>query len=70
MLTQVTCRLTDGVTADAMAGVDMSLRVYEHAYEPTVITVHARNECLRAITHILSLEPDPFPPTLLHLPST
>ena len=57
MLTQVTRRLTDGVTADAMAGVDMSLRVYEHAYEPTVITVHARNECLRANTHILSLEP-------------
>ena len=70
VLTRVTRRLTNGVMADAVAGVDMSLRAYEHAFEPPVIAVHARSECVRANTPLLSLEPNSFIPTLLYLLST
>jgi hypothetical protein len=70
VLTRVTRRITDGVLVDAVAGVDISLRAYQHAFQPPVITVHARRECLRANTPLLPLEPKPFTPTLLYLLST
>ena len=70
VLTRVTHRITDGVLADAVAGVDMSLRAYQHAFQPPVIAVHARSECVRANTPLLPLEPNPFTSTLLYLLST
>jgi len=70
VLTRVTRHRTNGVMADAVVGVDMSLHAYEHAFEPPVIAVHARSECVRANMPLLSLEPNPFTPTLLYLLST
>ena len=70
VLTRVARRLTDEVAADTLAGVDMSLCAYEHTYEPTVIAAHARSECVRTTTRLLSLGTNPFTPTLLYLLST
>ena len=70
VLTRVTRRRTDEVLTDAVAGVNMSLRAYQHAFQPPVIAVHARSECVHANTPLLPQEPNPFTPTLLYLLST
>jgi hypothetical protein len=70
VLTRVTRPITDGVLADAVAGVYMSLRAYQHAFQPPVNAVRARCECVRANTPLLPLEPNTFTPTFLYLLST
>ena len=67
VLTRVTRPITDGVLADAVAGVYMSLRAYQHAFQPPV---NAVRECVRANPPLLPLGPNTFTPTFLYLPST